>query len=129
MANGTFGNEDMYYTDITKCIPKPKLVILFICHSGKTTKNMLYESSKSLQDLLFRNGAYAIIAPEWPLHSSIPGLWLPKFIDALKDGKNSFEAFSEAQDYVLEIYPNAGAWACLHYFGNPDIRIDKEEKK
>lgn len=129
MANGTFGNEDMYYTDITKCIPKPKLVILFICHSGKTTKNMLYESSKSLQDLLFRNGAYAVIAPEWPLHSSIPGVWLPKFIDALKDGKNSFEAFSEAQDYVLEIYPNAGAWACLHYFGNPDIRIDKEEKK
>ena len=129
MANGSFGNDDIYYTDITKCIPKPKLVILFICHSGKTTKNLLYETSQSMQDLLFQRGAQAVIAPKWPLHTSIPGLWLPIFIEAMKNGKTSFESFSKAQDFIYQKQPNAGAWACLHYFGNPNIKFTMGENK
>lgn len=123
MAGGAFGIEPTYYMNINNIIKEPKLVILFICHSGKAEKNMLYETSESMQNLLFQKGAQAVIAPKWPLHTSIPGIWLPKFIDTLKNGKTSFEAFSEAQDYISLRHPNAGAWACLHYFGNPNIKI------
>ena len=123
MAGGAFGIEPTYYMNINNIIKEPKLVILFICHSGKAEKSMLYETSESMQNLLFKKGAQAVIAPKWPLHTSIPGIWLPKFIDTLKNGKTSFEAFSEAQDYISLRHPNAGAWACLHYFGNPNIKI------
>jgi hypothetical protein len=123
------GEKTTFYTDITKVIEKSKLIILFICHSGKATKNLMYESSQSMQESLFKIGAQAVIAPKWPLNTEIIGLWLPFFLDNLKIGKSSFEAFSEAQDYVLSKHPNAGAWACLHYFGNPNIRIGKENKK
>lgn len=127
MAGGAFGNADTFYTDITKIIPYPKLVILFICHSGKAEKNLLYETSQSMQDLLFEKGAYAIISPKWPLNTEIPGLWLPKFLNSMKSGKTSFEAFSEAQNFVMSKHPNAGAWACLHYFGNPNIKLEEKE--
>lgn len=119
------GEKTTFYTDITKVIEKSKLIILCICHSGKATKNLMYESSQSMQESLFKIGAQAVIAPKWPLNTEIIGLWLPFFLDNLKIGKSSFEAFSEAQDYVLSKHPNAGAWACLHYFGNPNIRIWK----
>lgn len=127
---GWFGGEKTtFYTDITKVIEKSKLIILCICHSGKATKNLMYESSQSMQESLFKIGAQAVIAPKWPLNTEIIGLWLPFFLDTLKNGKTSFEAFSETQEYVFEKHPNAGAWACLHYFGNPNIRIGKEDKK
>ena len=125
MAGGAFGIDDTYYTNINSIIKEPKLVILFICHSGKAEKNILYETSESMQNLLFQKGAQAVIAPKWPLHTSIPGIWLPQFIEALKNGKTTFEAFAEAQDYVLSKHCNAGAWACLHYFGNPNIKIQQ----
>ena len=89
----------------------------------------MYETSQSMQEVLFKIGAQAVIAPKWPLNTEITGLWLPTFLDNLKKGQTTFEAFSNTQDYIYTNHPNAGAWACLHYFGNPNIRIIKEEKK
>ena len=127
---GWFGcDTTTFYTDITKVIEKSKLIILCICHSGKATKDLMYETSQSMQEVLFKIGAQAVIAPKWPLNTEITGLWLPTFLDNLKKGQTTFEAFSNTQDYIYTNHPNAGAWACLHYFGNPNIRIIKEEKK
>lgn len=126
---GWFGGEKTtFYTDITKVIKTPKLVILCICHSGKATKDLMYETSQSMQEVLFRLGAQAVIAPKWPLHTEITGLWLPFFLENLKNGQTTFEAFSNTQDYIYTKHPNAGAWACMHYFGNPNIRIKKEKE-
>lgn len=124
-AKSGFSKIEYNYTyhNIHKIIPNPKLVLLFICHSGKISEDKFFERKNTILNDLFESGAEAIIAPKWPLGTDILPIWLNNFFSNFFEGESSFHSFYEASKKVKESYKNAGAWSCLHYIGNKDIYI------
>lgn len=110
-------------TDPGKVIGKGKVAILFVCHSGSEKESYFEKTVDSLIRKLILDGYEAVIAPFWALNIEVPAIWLPIFIDAVLAKKTFLESFYEASVEVRKINPHPGAWACLHYYGNPNLKI------
>jgi hypothetical protein len=120
------GHKEEYY-NIEKFLNNKDIVILFVCNSGKMKKDFLTEKINALTVSLFENGVKAVIAPKWPLHVDVVSIWFPAFFSAFKSGRSALNSFYDASKKVYEEYQHPGAWANLHYFGNPNIFIRKLE--
>lgn len=120
-ARDNYKKIDYQYSYIEKNVKKSKILLLFVCHSGKISKDIFYEKTNSIIRKFTKNDVEAIIAPKWPLSIEIIPIWLPVFIDSLNSGYSSLESFHLASKSVYNKFKNAGTWACLHYFGNPNI--------
>ncbi len=120
-ATNSFDNIIYKYEHFEKNLIGSKIVILFVCYSGRVTRDIFYEKTNSLIKKIFNNGTKVIIAPKWPLHTCIPPIWLPVFLDSLWSGESALKAFHKASMEVYLKYPNCGAWACLHYYGFPEV--------
>lgn len=123
-ATDHFAGKMYTYENIENILIDAKLVILFVCYSGKVSNNFFYNKNNSLIKKLLSLGISAVIAPKWPLNISIPPIWLPVFFKELRSGKDTLHSFHSANLAVYENYKNCGAWACLHYFGNPLLLKD-----
>ena len=104
-------------------ISRGSILILFICHSGSMTKALFRDKVMSLIRQYFQAGCQAIVAPLWSLHVSVPPIWLPAFINSIENNDTVAEAVHKANMEVYSINKNPGAWACLHLYGNPYIKI------
>jgi hypothetical protein len=71
----------------------------------------------------FELGYEAVIAPYWALSTEIPPIWLPEFLDCINQGMSGAEAFYKASLAVKSLLPTPAAWACMHYYGNPDFGL------
>jgi hypothetical protein len=69
-------------------------------------------------------GYQAVIAPFWSLHIDIPPLWLPVFLQHLNKGETISKSAYHANTAVYNVYAAPGAWACLHIYGNPYLRVN-----
>jgi hypothetical protein len=118
-----FVNDEESIYNINKIIGKGKLLILFVCHSGSSDKNYFDYKVSSFIRKFFELGYEAVIAPFWALSIDIPPIWLPKFLEHLDSGSNASDAFYHASLAVKEALPTPAAWACLHYYGNPDFCV------
>lgn len=105
-------------------IGKGKILIFFVCYSGSMQTDFYRNDVTSLIKRYISKGYEAIIAPFWALEVTIPGYWLPTFSQSLNEGKTISTAVFEANKKVYERYPTPAAWACLHLYGNPNLRID-----
>lgn len=122
-AEGAFGGQDKFYK-LDEIFETSKLVILCICHSGRKDEDFLYETTQSLQDELFKKGVEAIIAPKWSLDINILPVWIKAFFSNFRKGMSSLDAFFMAQYELRKSFKNINACHCLHYFGNPQLKID-----
>jgi hypothetical protein len=120
-AKDHFNGIRYSYQHIEKILVNTSLVILFVCYSGKMSVDLFYNKTNTLLKKINKNGTKVIIAPRWPLNILVPPLWLPVFLEELKNGSNALESFHKANLKVYEIYPNCGAWGCLHYYGLSNI--------
>lgn len=100
-----------------------KILIFFVCYSGSMKTEFFRNNITSLVKRFISNGYSAVIAPFWALDATIPGFWLPEFLNSLDAGLTIDQAVYNANMKVLDRYPNPAAWACLHLYGNPYLKI------
>ena len=109
--------------NLDSIIGKGKILIFFVCYSGSMQTEFYRNNVTSLIKRYISEGYDAVIAPFWALEATIPGYWLPIFLQSLNEGKNIATAVFEANKKVYERYPTPAAWACLHLYGNPNLKI------
>ncbi len=115
-------NPQMYtYTNIEDAVENPKIILFFVCHSGKISKDYFFEKQNSILKNFFNKGAEVVIAPKWPLNIDILPIWLEVFLNELSLGNSSLKSFHLASKAVYNKFKNIGSWGCLHYFGNKDV--------
>lgn len=101
------------------------VVVLFVCSGGRTDSHPNHQTTIGLARTLLDKGCRAVVASPWPLNSLIPPAWLPKFLEAWKQGKELIDACFEAN---MEVRKRRGDdWAgCLAMtvYGDPLCTIN-----
>lgn len=115
--------EDKPTYDLDSVIGNGKILIFFVCYSGSMKTEFFRNNVTSLVKRFITQGYEAVIAPFWALDVTIPKFWLPVFLNSFDAGKTISEAIFIANRKVYEQYPTPAAWACLHLYGNPNIKI------
>jgi hypothetical protein len=101
-----------------------QVLVLLVCHSGSMERDILRQKILSFVRTILHKGYQAVVAPFWSMHISIPPLWMPQFLTALRNSQPVSEAVYRANSYVYEVNKNPGAWACMHLYGNPYLMVD-----
>lgn len=121
--NHVFYHESNATYNLNKIIGPGKVLVFFVCHSGSMKMEFFRNNVTSLVKRFIADGYESVIAPFWGLDATIPGYWLPEFLTSLDSGEPiSFAAF-KANQKVYERFPTPAAWACLHLYGNPNLKI------
>jgi hypothetical protein len=68
------------------------VVVLFVCSAGRVDKHPHAGTTIGLARRLLNNGCRAVIAPPWPLETSVPRYWLPAFLQAWVSGAPVIDA-------------------------------------
>ncbi|MFP5082184.1 CHAT domain-containing protein [Pedobacter sp. JCM 36344] len=79
----------------------------------------------SLVKRFIAQGYEAVIAPYWALDVTVPKYWLPEFLNCLDAGESVSQAMFSASRKVYDQFPTPAAWACLHLYGNPNLKIQE----
>ena len=109
--------------DTEKIVGPGKLLVLFVCHSGSITLNDYDISVRSIIKRYLRMGYGAVIAPMWALSTEILPIWLEIFMELFTRGEYVIDAVYKANMEVKKTFDTPSAWACLHLFGNPYMRV------
>lgn len=110
--------------DVSSVISNGKILIFFVCYSGSMKTESFRNSIASVVLQAIALGYEAIIAPCWGLNASIPEIWLPIFLESMDNGYEIQQAVFKANMKVFEQYSTPAAWACLHLYGNPKLKLD-----
>ncbi|WP_100615774.1 hypothetical protein [Confluentibacter citreus] len=108
-----------------------EVAILFICNSGVSNEDFFANSVTSLCYDILELGYKAVIAPFWPLETTIPSYWYSEFIKCFKEGYKLSEAVYLA-NLSLAVYKDDISMGfvvpegklAMHIYGNPNIRIE-----
>lgn len=119
-----YTGDEHAISNIGRVIGHGKLLILFVCHAGSSEKGAFDNKMQSFVRLFLESGYEAVIAPFWALSIDVPPIWLPAFLDSFNAGDTVMNSFYHASQVVKENYPTPAAWACLHLYGNPYLKID-----
>lgn len=109
--------------NINSYIGQGKLLIFFVCHSGSMTPTPFENSISSIVKGFLNQGYSSIIAPFWSLHINLASPWLDVLLSSLREGDEIIFAVHKANLKVYELYPTIAAWACMHLYGDPSLRI------
>lgn len=109
--------------NIDSYIGQGKLLIFFVCHSGSMTPTPFENSISSIVKGFLNQGYSSIIAPFWSLHINLASPWLDVLLSSLREGDEIIFAVHKANLKVYELYPTIAAWACMHLYGDPSLRI------
>lgn len=115
--------EESQSCDLSSVISNGKILIFFVCYSGSMKTEVFRNSIASVARQAISLGYEAVIAPFWALEASIPGIWLPVFLESMYNGLEIQQAVFYANAKVYERYPTPPAWACLHLYGNPLLKL------
>ncbi len=115
--------EDHSTNNLNSIIGEGKIVIFFVCYSGSMTTEFFRNNVSSMVKRFITQGYEAVIAPYWALDVTIPGLWLPEFLNSFNSGLSISQSVFNANVKVMATYPTPAAWACLHLYGNPNIMV------
>ena len=119
----TFFTGEITIIDVNEVVGAGRIAVLFVCHAGASYQAILQLRIMSFVRRLLEKGYSAVVAPFWTLHLSIPPVWLPVFIQKMKEGQFVADAVFEANRSVYEMNRNPAAWACLHLYGDPYVKI------
>lgn len=118
-----YTNEMESINELDSIVGEGKILILFICHSGSMKKSEFGNKIASLSKYFLENGYQTVIAPYWSLSIDLPPIWLPEFLNQFNSGETVLSSFHHASLAIKKVYPTPSAWACLHIYGNPYLRI------
>lgn len=116
-------------TDITKIIGGGKILIAFVCYSGTIKRESYDNAMHTFIKRFLRNGYDAVIAPMWTLATDLIPIWLPTFLKSFESGFSIIDSLFKANMAIKEKYPTPKAWACMHLFGNPYVKITNKENQ
>lgn len=123
-SNQAIYPNDNALKDFDNIIGDGKILIMFVCHSGSYHKYLLRNEISSMVKSFISLGYKAVIAPYWALHIDLPSIWLPVFIDSLNNGDSIDISLFKANNAIFSKYPTPSAWATMHLYGNPHIKIE-----
>ncbi|MBR6122618.1 hypothetical protein IKQ19_17425 [Candidatus Saccharibacteria bacterium] len=115
------GGEPIVNTQ--KIIGQGKILLLFVCYSGRITHQFYDHSMHTIVKRYLKMGYSSVVAPMWSLNTDILPIWLDTFMRIIDDGGYVVDAVFQANMKVKEEFISSSAWACLHLFGNPYMRI------
>ncbi len=115
---------DGYAYAMSGILSAGKILILLVCFAGSYKKYNFGNDISSIVKSAIKNGYKAVIAPAWALNICIPPIWLETFLDSFNRGTPISYAVFEANKRVLDKYPSPKAWACMHLYGNPTLKLD-----
>jgi hypothetical protein len=117
-----FTRSEASIINLERVIGSGTVLVLFVCHSGSAEKDIFRQKLLSFVKTVIGSGYQAVVAPFWAMHISIPPIWLPEFLTQMRNGATVAEAVFVANERVYEQNKNAGAWGCMHLYGNPSVR-------
>lgn len=99
------------------------LVILFVCNAGRFDRHPTGNAALGLTKELLNRGCSTVIASPWPLDTSVPPYWLPRFLEEWSDGKAAIDANFAANKAVEKAMSYSPAHClALTVYGDPFIR-------
>lgn len=104
-------------------ISSGKILIFFVCHAGSYKYEYFQTDILSIVKTFISTGYQAVIAPFWSLHVNIPKIWLTAFLSNFENGKSINASNFHANRAVFEQFPTPAAWACMHLYGNPQLKV------
>lgn len=110
--------------NLNDVIGKGKILVFFVCYSGSMKTEFFRNNVTSVVKRFISQGYEAVVAPYWALDVTIPRYWLPEFLKSLDAGLTISQAMFNANMKVYEKYPTPAAWACLHLYGNPNLKTN-----
>ena len=116
--------EDKATYNLNTVIGKGKILVFFVCYSGSMKTEFFRNNVTSMVKRFIAQGYEAVVAPYWALDVTIPRYWLPEFLKSLDKGLTISQAMFNANMKVYEKYPTPAAWACLHLYGNPNLKTN-----
>lgn len=120
--NALFNNDKLSIQNLNYVVGDGDILIMLVCHSGSMNSDVYRNQVASLTRKFLEGKYQAVIAPYWALHIHIPEIWLSEFMIEIDKNEFIIDAVHKANLKVREIYPVAGAWACMHLYGNPYFR-------
>lgn len=109
--------------DTVDCIGEGIAAILLICYSGTISRSFYDNAMHSIVKKLIMKGYSSVVAPMWSLPTEIITPWLSTFLVSLEEGDYIIDSVFKANMQIKELFVAPSAWACLHLFGNPYIRV------
>lgn len=106
-----------------KVVGHGKILILFVCHSGSITYQHYDHAMHTIVKRYLRMGYSSVVAPMWSLNWEILPTWLDIFMRVIDEGGYVVDAVFKANMVVKGQYITPSAWACLHLYGNPYMKI------
>ena len=100
-----------------------KVLVLFVCHSGSIIHQHYDHTMHTIVKRYLRMGYSSVVAPMWSLNTEIIKIWLPVFMRIVDTGGYVADAVFQANMEVKKQFITPSAWACLHLFGNPYMKI------
>ena len=100
-----------------------KVLVLFVCHSGSIIHHHYDHTMHTIVKRYLRMGYSSVVAPMWSLNTEIIKIWLPVFMRIVDTGGYVADAVFQANMEVKKQFITPSAWACLHLFGNPYMKI------
>ena len=119
-------NDSVSIRSFDHIVGEGRVLILFVCHSGSERSDLFRNQTLTVVKQFLQNGYQAAIAPFWALHIDIPPIWLPEFLTHLTNGKDIGNATFLANKKVASTFNTPKAYACLHLYGNPFLRISSD---
>lgn len=106
-----------------KIVGPGKVLVLFVCHSGSMSYQHYDNSIHTIVKRYLKMGYSSVIAPMWSLNIDIIPIWLPVFMRVIDKEGYVVDAVYQANMEVKKHFITPTAWACLHLFGNPYMKI------
>lgn len=123
-TNKVYFTEDDLQIELTNILQKNKVIILFVCHSGKQSLNDYSYSIDSIIKNLLKDNTKAIIAPCWPLSIDIAFFYYKIFIEKIYQNISLGDIHFQIMKEMSKKNINPAVWGNLHYYGNPNININ-----
>lgn len=120
--------DDKPLLDTLDFVGRGKVAIMFICHSGSITQSVFDSAMHTMVRRLILKGYSSVVAPMWSQPTDIITPWLNTFLESLEAGEYIIDAVFKANMRVKELFIAPSAWACLHLFGNPYMRVADEPR-
>lgn len=117
-------------SDFSSSLTDINVVVLFVCSGGRLDKHPAASTTVGLVKQLLDRGCRAVIAPPWPLDTSIPPIWLPAFLERWANGEPVIDACFEANQSIRDARgPKPVDDLAMTVYGDPlvrSVRVDGE---
>jgi hypothetical protein len=97
--------------------------VLFVCGGATGEVERSSPEIRGLTRELLMSNTKAVISSPWSLNANIPEIWLPAFLECIREKRSIGEASFIASQSVKKIFDNPCAWASLQLYGDPAFRI------